>query len=123
MPRVSSSLFRTSSLSLAIACAIPSFAYAAPPTPMDTTATAAPVKKKAAHHNETMTVVATGNARSSFEAPMMVTVIEGDTPLNQTAGTSADMLRRIPGISISGTGRTNGQDVSLRGYKRAGVLT
>ncbi|CNE89829.1 hemin receptor [Yersinia nurmii] len=123
MSRVSSTLFRASSLSLAIACAIPSLAYAATTTLSESAATTETAKKKAAHSSETMTVIATGNPRSSFDAPMMVTVIEGDSPLSQTASTSADMLRRVPGILISGTGRTNGQDVSLRGYNRNGVLT
>lgn len=63
-----------------------------------------------------MTVVATGNQRSSFEAPMMVTVIEGNSPESQTATSAADMLRRVPGITVNGTGRSNGQDVTMRGY-------
>lgn len=70
-----------------------------------------------------MTVVATGNQRSSFEAPMMVTVIEGNSPESQTAGTAADMLRRVPGITVTGSGRSNGQDLMMRGYDRRGVLT
>ena len=32
-----------------------------------------------------MTVTATGNARSAFEAPMMVSVIDATAPENQTA--------------------------------------
>lgn len=72
--------------------------------------------------DDQVTVVATGNQRSTFEAPMMVSVIYADTPEGQTASSSADMLRKVPGISVSGTGRTNGQDVSMRGYDRRGVL-
>ena len=73
--------------------------------------------------NDQMTVVATGNQRSTFEAPMMVTVVEGDTPESETAASAADMLRRVPGLSVSGSGRVNGQDVSMRGYGKNGVLT
>ena len=73
--------------------------------------------------NDQMTVVATGNQRSTFEAPMMVSVVEGNTPESETAASAADMLRRVPGVSVSGTGRVNGQDVSMRGYGRSGVLT
>lgn len=69
-----------------------------------------------------ITVVATGNQRSTFEAPMMVSVIDSDAPEAQTASSATDMLRKVPGISISGSGRTNGQDVSMRGYDRRGVL-
>ncbi|ADO48360.1 TonB-dependent hemoglobin/transferrin/lactoferrin family receptor [[Enterobacter] lignolyticus] len=72
---------------------------------------------------EQMTVTATGNERSAFEAPMMVTVIDADTPEGQTASSAADMLRQVPGLTVTGTGRTNGQDVNLRGYDRRGVLT
>lgn len=73
--------------------------------------------------NDQMTVVATGNQRSTFEAPMMVTVVEGDTPESETAASAADMLRRVPGLTISGSGRVNGQDISMRGYGKNGVLT
>ncbi|MBV8043713.1 TonB-dependent hemoglobin/transferrin/lactoferrin family receptor [Pluralibacter sp.] len=72
---------------------------------------------------EQMTVTATGNERSAFEAPMMVTVIDADTPEGQTASSAADMLRQVPGLIVTGTGRANGQDVNLRGYDRRGVLT
>lgn len=73
--------------------------------------------------DDQLTVVATGNQRSTFEAPMMVSVINADTPEGQTASSSADMLRKVPGISVAGTGRTNGQDISMRGYDSRGVLT
>lgn len=73
--------------------------------------------------NDQMTVVATGNQRSTFETPMMVSVIEGNSPESETAASAADMLRKVPGISVSGSGRVNGQDTSMRGYGRAGVLT
>lgn len=73
--------------------------------------------------DDQVTVVATGNQRSTFEAPMMVSVIDASTPQGQTASSAADMLRKIPGITLSGSGRTNGQDVSMRGYDRRGVLT
>lgn len=44
---------------------------------------------------ETMTVTATGNARSSFEAPMMVSVIDTSAPENQTATSATDLLRHV----------------------------
>ncbi|EMB7466773.1 TonB-dependent hemoglobin/transferrin/lactoferrin family receptor [Salmonella enterica] len=71
---------------------------------------------------DTLTVTATGNPRSAFEAPMMVSVIDTADPENQTAASAADLLHSVPGITLSGTGRTNGQDVNLRGYDRRGVL-
>lgn len=104
---------RLSRLTLAITCALPFMAQAAAVTDDAPTALT----------SDQMTVVATGNPRSSFEAPMMVTVIDGDSAQAKTAASAADMLRTVPGITISGTGRTNGQDISLRGYDRRGVLT
>lgn len=100
MPRLISAGFRLSAVTLAVCTALP-----------------------VAAKNDQLTVVATGNARSTFEVPMMVTVVEGDTPESQTAASAPDMLRKIPGILISGTGRTNGQDINMRGYDSKGVLT
>ncbi|MCU5774941.1 TonB-dependent hemoglobin/transferrin/lactoferrin family receptor [Erwiniaceae bacterium BAC15a-03b] len=105
---------RLSRLTLAITCSLPCFAQAVADTTDENT-----TRKK----SEQMTVVATGTPRSTFEAPMMVTVIEGNTPSAKTASSAADMLRRVPGITVSGSGRTNGQDLSMRGYDRRGVLT
>lgn len=121
MPLTFSTRLRFSALSLAIACALPPVALAQN-TSTTPSSNAAPAKKAKAA-DETMTVVATGNQRSSFEAPMMVTVIEGNSPESQTAGTAADMLRRVPGITVTGSGRSNGQDLMMRGYDRRGVLT
>ncbi|HBH6950090.1 TPA: TonB-dependent hemoglobin/transferrin/lactoferrin family receptor [Serratia marcescens] len=121
MPLTFSTRLRFSALSLAIACALPTVALAQN-TSTTSSSNAAPAKK-AKTADETMTVVATGNQRSSFEAPMMVTVIEGNSPESQTAGTAADMLRRVPGITVTGSGRSNGQDLMMRGYDRRGVLT
>ncbi len=121
MPLTFSTRLRFSALSLVIACALPTVALAQN-TSTTSSSNAAPAKK-AKTADETMTVVATGNQRSSFEAPMMVTVIEGNSPESQTAGTAADMLRRVPGITVTGSGRSNGQDLMMRGYDRRGVLT
>lgn len=118
MPLTFSTRLRFSALSLAIACALPTVALA-----QNTSTTTSSNAAAAKNSDETMTVVATGNQRSSFEAPMMVTVIEGNSPESQTAGTAADMLRRVPGITVTGSGRSNGQDLMMRGYDRRGVLT
>ena len=101
MPYLNTASLRPSLLALAIVSALPGAAVAAP---------------------DDMTVTATGNARSAFEAPMMVSVIDATAPENQTASSAADLLRHVPGLTLDGTGRTNGQDVNLRGYDRRGVL-
>ncbi|MBJ4955925.1 TonB-dependent hemoglobin/transferrin/lactoferrin family receptor [Salmonella enterica subsp. enterica serovar Goldcoast] len=101
MPHLHTTSLRPSLLALAIVSSLPVAAYAAA---------------------EDITVTATGNARSAFEAPMMVSVIDATAPENQTASSAADLLRKVPGLTLDGTGRTNGQDVNLRGYDRRGVL-
>lgn len=88
MPYLHTARMRPSLLALAIVCSLHGAAYAAV---------------------EDMTVTATGNARSAFEAPMMVSVIDATAPENQTASSAADLLRRVPGLTLDGTGRTNGQ--------------
>ena len=80
-----------------------------------------PITSKNRH--DVMTVYATGTERDSFDAPMMVTVIKNDSPETQTANTVNDILRKIPGIGVAGTGRSNGQDVYMRGFDRKGILT
>ena len=65
MPRITSNRFRWSPLSLAIACTLPLAA---------TAATTIEQENSKKHTTDTMVVTATGNERSSFEAPMMVTV-------------------------------------------------
>ncbi|CDZ85275.1 bifunctional enterobactin receptor/adhesin protein [Citrobacter koseri] len=101
MLRLQSASLRPSLLALAIVSTLPRAAYAT---------------------TDDITVTATGNARSTFEAPMMVSVIDTSDPENQTASSAADLLRPVPGITLSGSGRTNGQDISMRGYDRRGVL-
>lgn len=73
--------------------------------------------------NDVMTVYATGSERDSFEAPMMVTVIKNDSPETKTANNVNDILRKVPGIGVTGTSRTNGQDIYMRGFDRKGILT
>ncbi|WP_047680143.1 MULTISPECIES: TonB-dependent hemoglobin/transferrin/lactoferrin family receptor [Xenorhabdus] len=74
------------------------------------------------HHKDTLTVYATGNQRDSFEAPMMVTVVEGNSASSKVAGNANDLLNKIPGINTTDYGRANGQDINLRGYSQKGVL-
>ena len=40
---------------------------------------------------------------------MMVSVIDASTPDKQTASSAADLLRNVPGLTLDGTGRTNGR--------------
>ena len=75
MPHLPSASLRPSLLALAIVSTLPGVAFAAA---------------------DEMTVTATGNARSAFEAPMMVSVIDASAPEKQTASSAADLLRNVP---------------------------
>ena len=77
MPHLPSASLRPSLLALAIVSTLPGVAFAAA---------------------DEMTVPATGNARSAFEAPMMVSVIDATAPENQTASSAADLLRKVAGL-------------------------
>ncbi|MCT8349219.1 TonB-dependent hemoglobin/transferrin/lactoferrin family receptor [Photorhabdus temperata] len=113
MSQTARSTLNLSILSLAIISSF-STAYAA---------TKSPDSDSDKSSRDVITVYATGNERDSFEAPMMVTVINNKSAQSQTAGNAGDLIRKIPGINIAGTNRANGQDISLRGYGPKGVLT
>ncbi|MFM1228736.1 TonB-dependent hemoglobin/transferrin/lactoferrin family receptor [Yersinia enterocolitica] len=99
--------FRLSSCSLAISLALSSVTAANPP------------EKK---HHDTLKVTGTRAVTDSFQYPGTMTVIDASSPQNQTATSAAEMLKNIPGVSVTGVGRTNGQTVNIRGYDQYGVL-
>lgn len=124
MPCYAVRAFPLSACALALLSGLPALLHAAPLTassrPETPVATAAATTPPEA---ERITVVATGNERATFSVPAMVSVIEGASASAQTAASPLDALRQIPGLTLSGAGRLNGQDVMLRGYDRRGVLT
>lgn len=50
------------------------------------------------------------------------TVIDTSQPKYQYASDALDLLKKTPGLSLSGIGSTNGQTLNMRGYERSGVL-
>lgn len=129
--RLARSTFSPSRLSIAVACALPLFAHADTLVDTPDSSTSQEIAytgntpaggKDSNRQQSVMTVTATGNERDSFEAPMMVSVLENNDPETMTASSAPDMLRHIPGVTISGGSRANGQDISMRGYDRRGVL-
>lgn len=50
------------------------------------------------------------------------TVIDTSKPKYQYASNALDLLRNIPGVSLSGFSSTNGQNLNMRGYESSGVL-
>lgn len=50
-----------------------------------------------------------------------VDVIDAQAPEYQSASSALDLLKGQPGIFVSGTGGTYGQEVHLRGYDSRGV--
>ena len=80
MPHLHTARLRPSLLALAIVSTLPGAAFAAA---------------------DEITVTATGNARSAFEAPMMVSVVDATAPDKQTASSAADLLRNVPGLTLT----------------------
>ncbi|ELI7917660.1 TonB-dependent hemoglobin/transferrin/lactoferrin family receptor [Yersinia enterocolitica] len=103
MPR----FFRLSSCSLAIALVLSSAAIADPASKS---------------HSDTLKVVGSRTTIDSFKHPGVVTVIDASMPQKQTATTAGEMLQHIPGVTVTGAGRTNGQNINIRGYDQYGVL-
>ncbi|EOZ1712511.1 TonB-dependent hemoglobin/transferrin/lactoferrin family receptor [Yersinia enterocolitica] len=103
MPR----FFRLSSCSLAITLVLSSAAIADP---------------AAKSHSDTLKVIGSRSAIDSFKHPGVVTVIDASMPQKQTATTAGEMLQNVPGVTVTGAGRTNGQNVNIRGYDQYGVL-
>lgn len=99
--------FRLSLCSLSITVALSPLA----------TAHSAPASK-----NHTLVVTGTQAVTDSFNTPGTVTVIDAKLPQKQTATTAAEMLQNVPGVSVSGVGRTNGQNINIRGYDQYGVM-
>ncbi|HHL2560073.1 TPA: TonB-dependent hemoglobin/transferrin/lactoferrin family receptor [Yersinia enterocolitica] len=103
MPR----FFRLSSCSLTITLVLSSAAIADP---------------AAKSHSDTLKVTGSHSAIDSFKHPGVVTVIDASMPQKQTATTAGEMLQNVPGVTVTGAGRTNGQNVNIRGYDQYGVL-
>ncbi|MBD2793398.1 TonB-dependent hemoglobin/transferrin/lactoferrin family receptor [Xenorhabdus sp. 42] len=112
MASIKPSNLKLSTLSVVILASLSSANAATPPS-----------EEKHTPSTDILTVYATGNQRDSFEAPMMVTVIENNSATSRVAGNANELLSKIPGIEISGAGRANGQDINMRGYGPKGVLT
>ncbi|SET43366.1 TonB-dependent hemoglobin/transferrin/lactoferrin family receptor [Thorsellia anophelis] len=102
-------------ISMSLVCAsLPVFAQTAKAVPASN-------NSEPSNKQETITVVATGNARDTFNLPMQVAVIENTGPKIH-AFTATDLLRQQAGLQITGTGRANGQNITLRGYDKRGIL-
>lgn len=99
--------FRLSSCSLAITVALSSVAIASPPSQ---------------DNNDTLKVTGAPAVSASFKHPGILTLIDASMPQKQTATTAGEMLQNVPGVTVTGAGRTNGQNVNIRGYDQYGVL-
>lgn len=100
-------LFRLSSCSLAVTLALSPIAVASSPSQ---------------DHHDTLKVTGTRTISDSFKHPGVMTVIDASMPQKQTATTAGEMLKNVPGVTVTGVGRTNGQNVNIRGYDQYGVL-
>ncbi|WP_275287217.1 TonB-dependent receptor domain-containing protein [Halomonas elongata] len=68
-----------------------------------------------------MTVTGTRLPGDPSRAPLILDVIDRDDPALSTASSVEDVLSRQPGLHVAGSGRRNGQTLSLRGFDSNGV--
>lgn len=66
---------------------------------------------------DTLTVI----GQQDSEITDFQSVVDTGSAQAQTASTTSQMLKNVPGITISGTGITNGSNVMMRGYNQKGV--
>lgn len=66
---------------------------------------------------DTLTVI----GQQDSEVTDFQSVVDTRSAQAQTASTKSQMLKNVPGITISGTGITNGSNVMMRGYDQRGV--
>ncbi|ERL51099.1 hypothetical protein BJB45_19200 [Halomonas huangheensis] len=71
---------------------------------------------------ETMLVTETRLPGDFQRAPLIIDVITRDDPALATATRWEDVISQQPGVHVSGSGRRNGQFVSMRGFDNQGVL-
>ncbi|WP_311747971.1 TonB-dependent receptor domain-containing protein [Proteus penneri] len=65
---------------------------------------------------ETLTVIDTTNTTPDFHS-----TIDTTTAKAQTAATTGEMIKDVAGVTLSGTGITNGANILMRGYDQKGV--
>jgi hemoglobin/transferrin/lactoferrin receptor protein len=71
---------------------------------------------------DTVTVVATKTARSTFDVPGMVTVVDADDPSVAGASNIKELLQDMPGVEFNGSARRNGQNITMRGFDTEGIV-
>jgi hemoglobin/transferrin/lactoferrin receptor protein len=70
-----------------------------------------------------VTVYATRSPQSSFDVPVMTSIVETDSAGNALARDIADLLEFTPGVEVENGPRRNGQTVSIRGFDDEAVIT
>ncbi len=70
---------------------------------------------------DNVTVTGTRLPGDPSRAPLILDVIDRDDPALSTASSIEDVLSRQPGLHVAGSGRRNGQTLSLRGFDSNGV--
>ena len=69
-----------------------------------------------------VTVVATRTEQNVKDVPLQVSVVQADAPAITNSAKVSDILRKVPGLEISGGPRRNGEEIRLRGYSSEGVI-
>lgn len=93
-------------------------------TPSTLAATTAPPEPNDTDTQHLHKVIVTGTRLPTdlALAPVMVDVITRDDPTLSTATRIEDVLDDQPGLTVAGSGRRNGQTLSMRGFDKDGVL-
>ncbi|MEZ2685078.1 TonB-dependent receptor domain-containing protein [Proteus vulgaris] len=79
-----------------------------------------PIASAHAENTQTDSLTVIGHKYHEIEHNFQST-IETSTPQAKTASTTGEMLKEVAGITLSGTGVTNGANILMRGYDQKGV--
>lgn len=70
-----------------------------------------------------VTVYATRSPQSTFDVPVITSVIEADAAGNALASDVGDLLEFVPSVEIDNGPRRNGQTISIRGFDDEAIIT
>lgn len=70
-----------------------------------------------------VSVYATRSPQSSFDIPVMTSIVETDLAGNALASDVGDLLEFVPSVEVDNGPRRNGQTVSIRGFDDEAIVT
>jgi hemoglobin/transferrin/lactoferrin receptor protein len=70
-----------------------------------------------------VTVYATRSPQSSFDVPVMTSIIDTDAAGNATASDIGGLLEHVTSVEVDNGPRRNGQTISIRGFDSEAIIT